>query len=273
MKSKLIALVFIGLICNTFTVNLRNLSVNQNSPLFEARLKYKPIVPNVLKNLDGITIIEGSKTEAAADKDQVRKLFKSIYDIPISNIGPGKSADIHRPLKVGIILSGGNAAGGHNVVSGLFDALKEANPSNQLIGFRGGAGGILDGNYIEITPEIMNKYRNIGGFDIIGSGRTKIETPEQFAKAFENIHKFKINAMVIVGGDDSNTNAALMAEYFKSKNSDVVFVGVPKTIDGDLKNQYIETSFGFDTATKTYAELVGNIEKDAISIKKILAFY
>ena len=272
MKSKLIALVFIGLICNTFTVNLRNLSVNQNSPLFEARLKYKPIVPNVLKNLDGITIIEGSKTEAAADKDQVRKLFKSIYDIPISNIGPGKSADIHRPLKVGIILSGGNAAGGHNVVSGLFDALKEANPSNQLIGFRGGAGGILDGNYIEITSELMDQYRNIGGFDIIGSGRTKIETPEQFAKAFENIHKFKINAMVIVGGDDSNTNAALLAEYFKSKNSDVVFVGVPKTIDGDLKNQYIETSFGFDTATKTYAELVGNIEKDAISSRKYWHF-
>jgi len=242
------------------------------TPLFKDRLTFKPIIPEIIKNLDDVQIADGPKTEAPADQAELKKLFKNTYGQPVCDISKGKSGDIHRKLKVGMILSGGNAAGGHNVVAGLFDALKEGNKDSCLIGFKGGAGGILDNNYIEITHELMDMYRNTGGFDIMGSGRTKIETPEQFNKAYEVITGLQLDAMVIVGGDDSNTNAALLAEYFKSKNSNVVFVGVPKTIDGDLKNQYIETSFGFDTATKTYSELVGNIQRDAISSRKYWHF-
>ena len=242
------------------------------TPLFKDRLKFKPIIPDIIKNLDSIQIADGPKTEAPADQAELKKLFKNTYGQPVCDISKGKSGDIHRKLKVGMILSGGNAAGGHNVVAGLYDALKEGNKESCLIGFKGGAGGILSNDYIEITDDLMDMYRNTGGFDIMGSGRTKIETPDQFAQAYKVITELKLDAMVIVGGDDSNTNAALLAEYFKDKKSNVVFVGVPKTIDGDLKNQYIETSFGFDTATKTYAELVGNIQRDAISSRKYWHF-
>ena len=246
--------------------------IDNLTPLFKDRLKFKPIIPDIIKNLDSIQIADGPKTEAPADQAELKKLFKNTYGQPVCDISKGKSGDIHRKLKVGMILSGGNAAGGHNVVAGLYDALKEGNKESCLIGFKGGAGGILSNDYIEITDELMDMYRNTGGFDIMGSGRTKIETPDQFAQAYKVITELQLDAMVIVGGDDSNTNAALMAEYFKDKNSNVVFVGVPKTIDGDLKNQYIETSFGFDTATKTYAELVGNIQRDAISSRKYWHF-
>ena len=242
------------------------------TPLFKDRLKFKPIIPDIIKDLDSIQIADGPSTDAPADQAELKKLFKNTYGQPVCDISKGKSGDIHRKLKVGMILSGGNAAGGHNVVAGLYDALKEGNKESCLIGFKGGAGGILNNDYIEITDELMDMYRNTGGFDIMGSGRTKIETSDQFAQAYKVITELKLDAMVIVGGDDSNTNAALMAEYFKEKKSDVVFVGVPKTIDGDLKNEYIETSFGFDTATKTYAELVGNIQRDAISSRKYWHF-
>ena len=246
--------------------------IDNLTPLFKDRLKFKPIIPDIIKNLDSIQIADGPKTEAPADQAELKKLFKNTYGQPVCDISKGKSGDIHRKLKVGMILSGGNAAGGHNVVAGLYDALKEGNKESCLIGFKGGAGGILSNDYIEITDDLMDMYRNTGGFDIMGSGRTKIETPDQFAQAYKVITELKLDAMVIVGGDDSNTNAALLAEYFKDKKSNVVFVGVPKTIDGDLKNQYIETSFGFDTATKTYAELVGNIQRDAISSRKYWHF-
>ena len=229
--------------------------------IFKDRLKFKPIIPDIIKDLDSIQIADGPNTDAPADQAELKKLFKNTYGQPVCDISKGKSGDIHRKLKVGMILSGGNAAGGHNVVAGLYDALKEGNKESCLIGFKGGAGGILSNDYIEITDDLMDMYRNTGGFDIMGSGRTKIETPDQFAQAYKVITELKLDAMVIVGGDDSNTNAALLAEYFKDKKSNVVFVGVPKTIDGDLKNDYIETSFGFDTATKTYAELVGNIQR------------
>ena len=253
--------------------HLKQVDFTKNlTPLFKDRLKFKPIVPNIIKNLDEIQIADGPKTEAPADQAELKKLFHNTYGQPVCDISKGNSPDIHRKLKVGMILSGGNAAGGHNVVAGLFDALKEGNKDSCLIGFKGGAGGILEKNYIEITPELMDMYRNTGGFDIMGSGRTKIETPEQFEQAYKVITELQLDAMVVVGGDDSNTNAALLAEYFKGKNSNVIFVGVPKTIDGDLKNQYIETSFGFDTATKTYAELVGNIQRDAISSRKYWHF-
>jgi pyrophosphate--fructose-6-phosphate 1-phosphotransferase len=242
--------------------------IDNLTPLFKDRLTFKPIIPDIIKSLDAVQIADGPKTDAPADQAELKKLFKNLYGQPVCDISKGSSPDIHRPLKVGMILSGGNAAGGHNVVAGLYDALKEGNKESQLFGFRGGAGGILKNDYIELTKEIVDRYRNTGGFDIIGSGRTKIETPEQFSKAFEVITALDLDAMVIVGGDDSNTNAALLAEYFIEKKSKVVFIGVPKTIDGDLKNKYIETSFGFDTATKTYSELVGNIQRDAISSRK-----
>ena len=246
--------------------------IDNLTPLFKDRLKFKPIIPDIIKSLDAIQIADGPKTDAPADQAELKKLFKHTYGQPVCDISKGSSPDIHRKLKVGMILSGGNAAGGHNVVAGLYDALKEGNKESCLIGFKGGAGGILNNDYIEITDDLMDMYRNTGGFDIMGSGRTKIETPDQFAQAYKVITELKLDAMVIVGGDDSNTNAALLAEYFKDKKSNVVFVGVPKTIDGDLKNQYIETSFGFDTATKTYAELVGNIQRDAISSRKYWHF-
>ena len=239
---------------------------------YEERLKFKPTIPNLLKDLNKIQITDGEKVEPPSFQKEIQEKFKNIYGQPMSVISEGSNGDIHRKLRVGIILSGANAPGGHNVIAGLYDALKEANKENVLIGFKGGAQGILDNDYIEVDDELMNMYRNTGGFDMLGSGRTKIETPSQMDKAFNVINELHIDAVVVVGGDDSNTNAALLAEFFKSKGSDVTFVGVPKTIDGDLKNEYIETSFGFDTATKTYAELVGNIQRDAVSSRKYWHF-
>ena len=239
---------------------------------YEERLKFKPTIPNLLKDLNKIQITDGEKVEPPSFQKEIQEKYKNIYGQPMSVISEGSNGDIHRKLRVGIILSGANAPGGHNVIAGLYDALKEANKENVLIGFKGGAQGILDNDYIEVDDELMNKYRNTGGSDMLGSGRTKIETPSQMDKAFNVINDLHIDAVVVVGGDDSNTNAALLAEFFKSKGSDVTFVGVPKTIDGDLKNEYIETSFGFDTATKTYAELVGNIQRDAVSSRKYWHF-
>ena len=239
---------------------------------YEERLKFKPTIPNLLKDLNKIQITDGEKVEPPSFQKEIQEKFKNIYGQPMSVISEGSNGDIHRKLRVGIILSGANAPGGHNVIAGLYDALKEANKENVLIGFKGGAQGILDNDYIQIDDELMNMYRNTGGFDMLGSGRTKIETSSQMDKAFNVINELHIDAVVVVGGDDSNTNAALLAEFFKSKGSDVTFVGVPKTIDGDLKNEYIETSFGFDTATKTYAELVGNIQRDAVSSRKYWHF-
>jgi pyrophosphate--fructose-6-phosphate 1-phosphotransferase len=239
---------------------------------YEERLKFKPTIPNLLKDLNKIQITDGEKVEPPAFQKEIQEKFKNIYGQPMSVISEGSCGDIHRKLRVGIILSGANAPGGHNVIAGLYDALKEANNENVLIGFKGGAQGILDKDCIEVDDELMNKYRNTGGSDMLGSGRTKIETPSQLDQAFNVINELHIDAVVVVGGDDSNTNAALLAEFFKSKDSDVTFVGVPKTIDGDLKNEYIETSFGFDTATKTYAELVGNIQRDAVSSRKYWHF-
>nr|AAC04465.1 PPi-dependent phosphofructokinase [Entamoeba histolytica] len=242
------------------------------SALHKYRLQYKPVLPKHIADIDNITIEEGAKTQSAVNQKELSELFKHTYGLPICNIVAGKNADIHRVIRCGFILSGGPAAGGHNVVAGLFDGLMKGNKENKLYGFRCGAGGILSNDYIEITAELVDKHRNTGGFDLVGSGRTKIETEEQFATAFKHITALKLNAMVVVGGDDSNTNAALLAEYFAAHGSDCVFVGVPKTIDGDLKNQYIETSFGFDTACKTYSELIGNIQRDAISSRKYWHF-
>lgn len=243
------------------------------SPLQRARYDYEPKLPDVLKgSIDSIAINYGDATESIADREQLRKLFPNTYGAPVASFVKGSNPNAGRARKVGVILSGGQAPGGHNVIAGLFDALKKANPQSALYGFKGGPSGIIDDNTVEITTEIINDYRNTGGFDIIGSGRTKLETPEQFEKSLQTCRKYGIESVVIIGGDDSNTNGAILAEWFKAKNAGITVVGCPKTIDGDLKNQYIETSFGFDTAVKTFSELIGNIEKDANSAKKYWHF-
>ena len=243
------------------------------SPLQEERLKYQPKLPDSLsKGINNLELETGSATEAAGDKEQIKELFAKTYGNPVvtfKTTGNSKSSPVKN---VGVILSGGQAPGGHNVIAGLFDALKQANKENKLYGFLGGPSGIIDGKYVEITKEFIDKYRNTGGFDIIGSGRTKLETEEQFKKSLEVCKKLNISAVVIIGGDDSNTNAALLAEWFVKNDAGIQVIGCPKTIDGDLKNEQIETSFGFDTATKTYAELIGNIQRDANSAKKYWHF-
>lgn len=243
------------------------------TPLQKARYEYQPKLPGSLK--DGVhntSLKLGEPTEAIADHEGLRSLFSHTYGKPIATFESGSNSDAAKELTVGVILSGGQAPGGHNVIAGLLDGLKEGNPKSKLLGFRGGPSGILEDDYVEITPDFVDKYRNTGGFDIIGSGRTKIESEEQFAKALEVCKKRSIDALVVIGGDDSNTNAALLAEYFTAQSADVRVIGVPKTIDGDLKNEYIEASFGFDTATKTYSELIGNIGRDANSAKKYWHF-
>lgn len=243
------------------------------SPLQKARYGYVPKLPPVLQ--DEITRIQaelGQPTEAVADREDLKRLFANTYGKPIATLTRGSNPEAGRRRTVGVILSGGPAPGGHNVICGLFDALKKANRESTLIGFKGGPSGILEDEWIEFTDSLINQYRNTGGFDIIGSGRTKIETPEQFAKALENAKKHGLDALVIIGGDDSNTNAALLAEYFVGQGAPIQVIGIPKTIDGDLKNDYIEASFGFDTATKVYAELIGNIARDAISSRKYWHF-
>ena len=243
------------------------------SPLQIARYEYKPKLPAMLRNkIDEIEAIEGEKTESAADQAQVKELFPNTYGMKEIAFRKGRSHASTKKQVVGVILSGGQAPGGHNVISGLYDALKNADKNNVLLGFKNGPSGLIDDDYIEFTDDIINEYRNTGGFDIIGSGRTKLEKEDQFRIVSEVAKRHELNAIVIIGGDDSNTNAAVLAEYFRKTGSNVQVIGCPKTIDGDLKNDDIEISFGFDTATKTFAELIGNIERDANSAKKYWHF-
>ncbi|MBN1241669.1 MAG: diphosphate--fructose-6-phosphate 1-phosphotransferase [Spirochaetales bacterium] len=244
------------------------------SPLQSARYEYRPKLPAVLSGApDAVAVELGEPTVSVADREELAGLFKATYGKPIARFVAGKaSVEARRPLKVGVILSGGQAPGGHNVIAGLFDGLKALNAGSALYGFKGGPSGLVDDKAVEIDAKLLAAYRNTGGFDMIGSGRTKIETSEQFAASLATARQRGLDAVVVVGGDDSNTNAALLAEYFIKEGAPVSVVGVPKTIDGDLKNEYVETSFGFDTATKTYAELVGNIERDAASARKYWHF-
>ncbi len=243
------------------------------SPLQKARYAYEPKLPAVFKEkIADITVALGEPTSSVSDQIQLLDLFPLTYGAPLARFTKGANPDTGRARKIGVILSGGQAPGGHNVIAGIFDALKKANPDSILYGFTGGPAGIIDGDLMEITEEIIDAYRNTGGFDIIGSGRTKLETEKQFEMSLEVCKKNGIDGVVVIGGDDSNTNGAVLAEWFKKKNSGITVVGCPKTIDGDLKNEHIETSFGFDTATKTFSELIGNIEKDANSAKKYWHF-
>lgn len=243
------------------------------SPLQQARLAYKPKLPRVLRApIESIAVVLSEITESVVDQSRLRELFPLTYGAPIARFIEGKNASPSNPRRIGVVLSGGQAPGGHNVIAGIFDALKKANPKSRLFGFRGGPIGIVEGRLLEITSELIDAHRNTGGFDIIGSGRTKLETAEQFGASLATCKTHNLDGVVIVGGDDSNTNTAILAEWLKKRNSDISMIGCPKTIDGDLKNQHIETSFGFDTATKTYAELIGNIAKDANSAKKYWHF-
>ncbi len=243
------------------------------SPLQIERLKYQPKLPSSLQNgINSLEMIEGSATQSVADQQEIQNLFPNTYGKPTVEFKVSSSSKTTEAKNVGVILSGGQAPGGHNVIAGLYDALKNANKESKLYGFLGGPSGIIDGKYVEFDDEFINAYRNTGGFDIIGSGRTKLETEEQFQKSLAVCQKLGISAVVIIGGDDSNTNAALLAEWFIKNNTGIQVIGCPKTIDGDLKNDQIEISFGFDTATKTYAELIGNIERDANSAKKYWHF-
>jgi pyrophosphate--fructose-6-phosphate 1-phosphotransferase len=243
------------------------------SALQKARYAYSPKLPKILReDIRSLDVVIGQPTESAADQAELKKLFPNTYGLPKVSFKVSNGSKPGRKLNVGVILSGGQAPGGHNVICGLYDALKKANPENKLYGFIGGPSGILDDKYLVMTDEIIDEYRNTGGFDIIGSGRTKLETKEQFEVCTKVCHSHDINAIVIIGGDDSNTNAAVLAEYFRAQKEDICVVGCPKTIDGDLKNESIEASFGFDTATKTFAELIGNIERDANSARKYWHF-
>ncbi len=243
------------------------------SPLQMERLKYQPKLPGMLRNgIAEISVKEGEPTQSVADQDKISALFPNTYGKKEITFEKGTNTAPAKKQVVGVILSGGQAPGGHNVVCGLYDALKATNKENVLYGFKGGPSGLTDDKYIVFDDEYIDQFRNTGGFDIIGSGRTKLETEEQFAQAAEVCKKHGINAIVMIGGDDSNTNAAVLAEYFAAHNTGVQVVGCPKTIDGDLKNEDIECSFGFDTATKTYSELIGNIERDANSAKKYWHF-
>ncbi len=240
------------------------------SPLQIARESYSPKLP---KSLTGsVKIVEGKNTESVADQEDIKKLFPNTYGVPVLTFEAGDSSATKDAISVGVILSGGQAPGGHNVISGIYDGLKTFNPENKVFGFLGGPGGLVDNKYMELTDAIIDEYRNTGGFDIIGSGRTKLEEVEQFDKGLANCKALGIDALVIIGGDDSNTNACVLAEYYKSINAGVQVIGAPKTIDGDLKNEMIETSFGFDTACKVYSELIGNIQRDANSAKKYWHF-
>lgn len=243
------------------------------SPLQVERLKYQPKLPSSLsEGINKLAINEGSATESVANQAEIKELFKNTYGKPTVTFKTSSDSKSVKQRNVGVILSGGQAPGGHNVIAGLYDALKQANPSNKLYGFLGGPSGIIEGEYVEFDDKFIDAYRNTGGFDIIGSGRTKLETEEQFEKSLAVCKKLNISAVVIIGGDDSNTNAALLAEWFVANNADIQVIGCPKTIDGDLKNEQIEISFGFDTATKTYGELIGNIQRDANSAKKYWHF-
>ncbi len=243
------------------------------SPLQKARYEYEPKLPGMLRHgVSQITVKEGEPTASVADQETIQSLFPNTYGKKEITFVKGENKAADKKLTVGVILSGGQAPGGHNVISGLYDALKAANPENTLIGFKNGPSGLIEDDFVVFDDPFIDAYRNTGGFDIIGSGRTKLETEEQFEVAADVAKKHGIDAIVIIGGDDSNTNAAVLAEYFAAHNTGVQVIGAPKTIDGDLKNDDIETSFGFDTATKTYSELIGNIERDANSAKKYWHF-
>lgn len=241
------------------------------SALQQARSAYQPKLPPALSAGANVKATEGGPTTPIADKEKIQYLFPNTYGKPIVTFAQGKGGT-NEAIRVGVILSGGQAPGGHNVIAGLFDGLKSINPDSKLFGFLGGPSGLIEDEYIELTAEIMDQYRNTGGFDIIGSGRTKLETAEDFDKGSENCSKLGITALIVIGGDDSNTNACLLAEYYKENNVPIQVVGCPKTIDGDLKNEYIEASFGFDTACRVYSELIGNIQRDANSAKKYWHF-
>jgi diphosphate-dependent phosphofructokinase len=243
------------------------------SPLQKARYEYVPKLPGMLRHgISEIAVKKGEATTSAADQEKIAELFPNTYGEPEVTFEKGENTSVAKKQVVGVILSGGQAPGGHNVVSGLYDALKATNKENVLIGFKGGPSGLVEDNFIVFDDEYINQYRNTGGFDIIGSGRTKLETEEQFQIATEVCKKHGITAIVIIGGDDSNTNACVLAEYMAAHKTGVQVIGCPKTIDGDLKNEDIEISFGFDTATKTYSELIGNIERDCNSAKKYWHF-
>ena len=241
----------------------------KTSLLQRERAAYQPKLP---KGLQGaVKVKEGEPTQSVGDQEEIKKMFPNTYGMPLIEFVPGEEAT-GKQMNVGVILSGGQAPGGHNVICGIFDAVKKLNPENKLYGFLMGPGGLVDHDYKELTAEIIDEYRNTGGFDMIGSGRTKLEKEDQFEKGLEIIRELNIKAIVIIGGDDSNTNACVLAEYYAAKNYGVQVIGCPKTIDGDLKNDQIETSFGFDTATKVYAELIGNIERDCNSARKYWHF-
>jgi len=239
------------------------------SNLQKARAEYQPKLPKAL--LGPVKAVEGNATQSVGNQEEIKALFPNTYGMPVVQFQAGTAAACPQ-FNVGVILSGGQAPGGHNVISGLFDGIKSLNPANKLYGFLMGPGGLVDHKYIEITSELMDEYRNTGGFDIIGSGRTKLEEEDQFEKGIVILRELGIKALVIIGGDDSNTNACVLAEYYAAKKYGVQVIGCPKTIDGDLKNDQIETSFGFDTACKTYSELIGNIERDCNSARKYWHF-
>ena len=243
------------------------------SPLQKARYQYSPKLPGMLRGgISEISVKVGAPTESVADQAKIKALFPNTYGKEEITFVKGSNTSAAKKQVVGVILSGGQAPGGHNVICGLYDAIKATDKNNVLLGFKGGPSGLIDDNFIEFTDEYINAYRNTGGFDIIGSGRTKLETEEQFKVVTEVAKKHGLTAIVIIGGDDSNTNAAVLAEYMAAHNTGVQVIGCPKTIDGDMKNEDIEASFGFDTATKTYSELIGNIERDANSAKKYWHF-
>ncbi|HCO48757.1 MAG TPA: diphosphate--fructose-6-phosphate 1-phosphotransferase [Spirochaetaceae bacterium] len=247
--------------------------MSDRSPLNNARFAYIPKMPEIYASrIAAIKAVPTEVIEPRYDKDILKAIFTHSYGKPAVKFMAGENMFAEKTLIVGVLLSGGPAPGGHNVIAGLFDGLKRGSPESRLIGFKGGPSGLVDDSFIEITAELVDSYRNTGGFDMVGSGRTKIETPEQFEKALANAVSHSLDALVVVGGDDSNTNAALLAEYFSSHGTLISVVGVPKTIDGDLKNEWIEASFGFDTATKTYSELIGNICRDAPSGRKYWHF-
>ena len=242
----------------------------EKSALQIARSAYQPKLPLGLRG--NVSIKEGEPTQSVGNQEDIKALFPNTYGMPLVEFVPSEEKRTYEPMNIGIILSGGQAPGGHNVICGLFDELKKQCPENKLYGFLMGPGGLVDHKYIEITAEIIDEYRNTGGFDMIGSGRTKLEKEEQFESGLKVIRELGIKAIVIIGGDDSNTNACVLAEYYAAKQYGVQVIGCPKTIDGDLKNEQIETSFGFDTACKTYAEVIGNIQRDANSARKYWHF-
>ena len=242
----------------------------EKSALQIARAAYQPKLPAGLRG--NVSIKEGAPTQSVGDQEEIKKLFPNTYGMPLVDFVPSDEKKEYAPMNIGIILSGGQAPGGHNVICGLYDELKKQNAGNKLYGFLMGPGGLVDHKYIELTDELIDEYRNTGGFDLIGSGRTKLEEEDQFESGLKIIRELGIKAIVIIGGDDSTTNACVLAEYYAAHNYGVQVIGCPKTIDGDLKNEQIETSFGFDTACKTYAEVIGNIQRDANSARKYWHF-